>query len=1805
MPTGLSLNTTTGAISGTPTAITAAATYTVTATNAAGSTTKDISIAVNDVAPSALSYVTPQNAFVKGTAIASLSPTVGGGAVVSYSVSPALPGGLSLNTTTGVISGTPTAVAGMATYTVTATNTGGSTTFGISITVNDVAITGLSYTTATVSAVYGVAIASNTPTSSGGAVVSYAINPALPAGLSFNASTGVISGTPAVFSSPVVYTITATNSAGSTTAPVTIVVAQKPLSISGVTASNKIYDGDATATLSGGTLNGVVGSDVVTITAGTGAFANANVGTGKTVTATGFGLTGAAAANYILSAQPSGMTADITAKPLNITGITASDKTYDGNATATLSGGTLNGVVDSDVVTITAGTGAFANANVEAGKTVTATGFGLTGAAAANYSLSAQPSGLLASITAKLLTVSGVTASNKIYDGNATATLSGGTLNGIVGSEVVTITAGTGAFTNANVGIGKPVTASGYGIAGTDVVNYTLSAQPSGITADITAKPLTITGVTASNKIYDGAATATLSGGTLNGIVGSEAVTITAGTGAFANPNVGTAKVVTASGYGITGADAGNYSVMQPTGITADITAKPLNITGVTASNKSYDGNATATLSGGTLNGVVGSDVVTITAGTGAFANANVEAGKTVTATGFGLTGAAAANYSLSAQPSGLLASITAKPLTIAGVTASNKIYDGNATATLLGGTLNGIVGSEVVTITAGTGAFTNANVGIGKPVTASGYGIAGTDVVNYTLSAQPSGITASITAKPLTITGVTASNKIYDGNATATLSGGTLNGIVGSEAVTITAGTGAFANKNVGTGKTVTATGFGLTGSAAANYSLLAQPSGMIADITAKALTVTATADNKEYDGSNTATVTLADDRVSGDVLTASKTTSTFDTKDIGSGKTVTVSGINISGTDAGNYTVNNTATATANITAKALTVTAVADNKEYDGSNTATVTLADDRVSGDVLTAAKTASAFDTKNVGTGKPVTVSGISISGTDSGNYTVNTTTTATANITAKALTVTAVADNKEYDGNTTAMVTLADNRVSGDVLTASKTTSTFGTKDIGSGKTVTVSGISISGTDAGNYTVNNTATATANITAKALTVTAVADNKEYDGSNTATVTLADDRVSGDVLTASKTTSTFDTKDIGSGKPVTVSGISISGTDAANYNLLNPTATATANITAKALTVTAVADNKEYDGNTTATVTLADDRVSGDVLTASKTTSTFGTKDIGSGKPVTVSGISISGTDAGNYTVNNTTTATANITAKALTVTAVADNKEYDGSNTATVTLADDRVSGDVLTASKTTSTFDTKDIGSGKPVTVSGISISGTDAANYNLLNPTATATANITAKALTVTAVADNKEYDGNTTATVTLADDRVSGDVLTAAKTASAFDTKNVGTGKPVTVSGISISGTDSGNYTVNTTTTATANITAKALTVTAVADNKEYDGNTTAMVTLADNRVSGDVLTASKTTSTFGTKDIGSGKPVTVSGISISGTDAGNYTVNNTATATANITAKALTVTAVADNKEYDGSNTATVTLADDRVSGDVLTASKTTSTFDTKDIGSGKPVTVSGISISGTDAANYNLLNPTATATANITAKALTVTAVADNKEYDGNTTATVTLADDRVSGDVLTAAKTASAFDTKNVGTGKPVTVSGISISGTDSGNYTVNATTTATANITAKALTVTAVADNKEYDGNTTAMVTLADNRVSGDVLTASKTTSTFDTKDIGSGKPVTVSGISISGTDAANYNLLNPTATATANITAKALTVTAVADNKEYDGNNTATVTLADNRVSGDVLTASKTASAFDTKDTWVLVNR
>ena len=222
LPTGLSFNTTTGRISGTPTALTPAANFTVTGTGNGGSATATVNVTVIDAAP-AFTYTTNPAVYVKGTAITANSPINSGGAVISYAVSPSLPSGLSLNTTTGSITGTPSAVAANATYTVTATNSGGSATTGVQIRVKDVAP---AFTYALNPAVYirSSSIVSNSPINTGGAVISYAVSPALPAGLSFNTSTGAITGTSTVLSPIAAYTVTATNSGGSTSVGVQITV---------------------------------------------------------------------------------------------------------------------------------------------------------------------------------------------------------------------------------------------------------------------------------------------------------------------------------------------------------------------------------------------------------------------------------------------------------------------------------------------------------------------------------------------------------------------------------------------------------------------------------------------------------------------------------------------------------------------------------------------------------------------------------------------------------------------------------------------------------------------------------------------------------------------------------------------------------------------------------------------------------------------------------------------------------------------------------------------------------------------------------------------------------------------------------------------------------------------------------------------------------------------------------------------------------------------------------------------------------------------------------------------------------------------------------------------------------------------------------------------------------------------------------------------------------------------------------------------------------------------------------------------
>ena len=196
LPAGLGLNTTTGVITGTPGTASSTAIYVVTASNAVGSATVGLSITVDaaPIPPSGLTYSTNPAVYTVGITISPNAPSSTGGPISSYSVSPVLPAGLRLDTSTGVISGTPSAPSTAADYVVTASGTGGSATAGLNITVGAAPVppAGLTYPVNPALYTVGFAISPNTPRSSGGAVDSYSISPALPAGLALDPSTGVI-----------------------------------------------------------------------------------------------------------------------------------------------------------------------------------------------------------------------------------------------------------------------------------------------------------------------------------------------------------------------------------------------------------------------------------------------------------------------------------------------------------------------------------------------------------------------------------------------------------------------------------------------------------------------------------------------------------------------------------------------------------------------------------------------------------------------------------------------------------------------------------------------------------------------------------------------------------------------------------------------------------------------------------------------------------------------------------------------------------------------------------------------------------------------------------------------------------------------------------------------------------------------------------------------------------------------------------------------------------------------------------------------------------------------------------------------------------------------------------------------------------------------------------------------------------------------------------------------------------------------------------------------------------------------------
>ena len=999
----------------------------------------------------------------------------------------------------------------------------------------------------------------------------------------------------------------------------------------------------------------------------------------------------------------------------------------------------------------------------------------------------------------------------------------------------------------------------------------------------------------AASRTYDGGtALPALGFGSVTGYIDGDDISVLTGSLGV------TGLTRNAGSYAIHGNNLGNdlgYAI-NFTGANFTITPRVLNAT-FTGVNKTYDGNDVAGVTFGGDDRIAG-DAVDYSS-IARFDNKNAGNGKTVNVTGITLGGTHAANYTLASTTATTSADITKRDLT-ATATGLNKTYDGGIAANVLLGD-NRVIG-DVLSLSADSASFADKNAGSGKAITVTGIALDGQDAGNYNLVSSTATTSADI-AKRTLVASATGLNKTYDGGTSA-------NVVLGDDRVlgdmlSLSADSASFADKNAGNGKAITVSGIALDGQDAGNYALASTSATTSADIAKRTLVASATGVNKTYDGKLDATVNFGDDRVAGDVL-AYTSTASFADKNAGIGKSISVSGITLGGQDAANYALaSTTATTSADIAKRTLVVSATGLNKTYDGGTSANVVLGDDRVLGDVLSLNADSASFADKNAGNGKAITVSGIALDGQDAGNYELASTSTgATADIAKRTLVANASGVNKTYDGNTTATVSFGDDRIAGDVLDYTSTAS-FADKNAGNGKAVSVSGIALSGQDAGNYELASTTAATsASITKRTLHAQAAGVNKTYDGNTTATVTFGDDRVAGDVL-AYTSSASFADKNAGSGKAVSVSGIALSGQDAANYTLDSATATTSADILKRTLVVSASGVNKTYDGNTTATVSFGDDRLAGDVL-AYTGTANFADKNAGSGKAITVTGIALGGQDAGNYALASTSAgATADIGRRALTATATGVNKVYDGGTGATVSFGDDRVAGDVL-AYTSTASFADKNAGSGKAVSITGITLGGQDAGNYTLSSSTGTTTANITPRVLNVGATGVDKVYDGSTVASVTLGDDRVAGDQLNLSNTGAAFADKNAGAAKAIQVNGIALGGQDAANYTLASTSLgASAAITPRTLHVSATGVDKVYDGGTAASVVLGDDRLGKDQLSIAGN-ARFADKSAGSGKAVQVNGLALSGADAGNYRLADATVSTkAAITQATLTVKA----------------------------------------------------------------------------------------------------------------------------------------------------------------------------------------------------------------------------------------------------------------------------------------------------------
>jgi hypothetical protein len=1525
-----------------------------------------------------------------------------------------------------------------------------------------------------------------------------------------------------------------------------LVITAKTLTLAGSTGLSKTYDGSTAMPVGQngyGSLVGIVGVDTVTPT-GAPVFSSKDAGALAIQQGTLL-LAGTDAGNYTLAWTNGSGT--INPAPLSVRANDAANfVTQSVTGAAAFNGVSYSGFVAGETSAVVSGaaaitrTGTQTNAGTYSGVLTPA---GLT---AANYAISFVPGNYtivpanqllvevqnLASTYGSAAAYSITSAKYLAGDGTTIANLTGGvsisggnvTLND--GGSSASFSLGPSGGANSTGGflkVGSYQLAAGAVTENSPNFSGTLTVVGA---QSVTQKSLSAAATGGLSKVYDGTSAMNGLAVGLGGQMSGDVVS-TAGNGAYAGKNAGSNLGYTVSALQLAGADAGNYFLTGGSnfaGGNGAITPKAIAAS-YTAADKVYDRTTTATVSGGS-SGFIAGDTVSLTHASASFADRNVGAGKTVTVAGIGLAGSDAANYSVSAPTVLTTASITAKTLTLAGANGLARTYDGTVlmpSGQNGHGSLGGVVSGDTVSA---TGAPVYDGAAVGSHIIQQGtVGLAGADAGNYGLSWTDG--TGAITQAVLTVRANNAANFVTQSvTGTQAFNGVSYSGFVNGE--TSTALGGAASISRIGN-QTLAGTYSGVlvpSGLTAANYSF-DYVAGNYTIVPASQLLVVVQNTSHGYGSAPTYAVTsakyLASDgstiadlsgsvNVTGTLVTITDGGATASFSLSPSGGTNSTAGYLKVGSyqlAAGAVTENSanfgstlTLMGAETVDRKAITASYTASNKIYDGTTAATAAGSSAGVlTNDLVSFSSAAASFANRNVGTGKTVTIAGISLAGGDAANYTLSAyTATALANIAAANLTLSTSNVSKTYDRTTSAAgvaVVTAGTLYGGDSLTGGSFA--FTDANAGSGnKMVTVSGVTVNdGNSGGNYNLTYASNTTSTISPKAITASFSANDKVYDGNATATATGSSSGViGGDTVSFSYTAAAFADANVGVGKTVSISGIGLGGAQAGNYSLAATTASTAASITARPITVTADAKTKVYG--------TADPALTYQITVSSLI-----------GSDTLANALSrVAGENVGSYAIQQGTLANGNyaityvpaqfgITGKPLTLSGSTGlTKTYDGTtlmplgSTGYGSLSGVTV-GDSLTLTGAPA-FAAANAGA-QAIWQGTVLLIGANADNYSLswtngsgtiskaaLTVRANDGANFITQAVTGTAafngVAASGFVNGETSAVLGGAATITRSGTQTAAGTYSGV----------LTPAGLTATNYDigyvAGNYTlvpanqllVTVGNAATNYATAATYAVTSakyLASNNttivDLSGNVSAAgnaITLTDGANGAASFTLAPMSALYSTANLLRVGSYQLGASNVVETHA-NF--SNTLTIVGSHTVSQKTVTAAASGigKTYDGTTAMNGVSVDlnGRAANDAVTVSGL-GAFASKNAGSNVGYSISNILLGGTDAGNYFLSGGTSLSGSNgtITPRSLTLVWTGQDKMYDGSTAATVSATDNRIGGDVFAVGAAANFADPMS-GTSKPIAITGIGLSGTDAANY-VLAAATGSASATIQAL---------------------------------------------------------------------------------------------------------------------------------------